>query len=197
MTGLTITAADPVQLANQLQARSAEAQPRAATRDPLPRCDRRAGDAADPDQAGPRRRSPRARRARAHVAAGDVQVRRPARSAPGFVTRERGADRRRVGIELHRRGRSASSPRSSAAARPGSRRASSELSPAELEAVEAAIEPLLEAARGRRVTALLARRPPHVQEPPQPPQLPPLLHRPGHLGQRHLDAEHRARTGSC
>ena len=33
----------------------------------------------------------------------------------------------------------------------------------------------------------------HLRQPPPPPELPPLLHRPGDLGQRHLDAEHLAR----
>ena len=35
------------------------------------------------------------------------------------------------------------------------------------------------------------RRAPHLPQSPQAPQLPPLLHRPGRLRQRHLDAEHR------
>ena len=66
------------------------------------------------------------------------------------------------------------------------------LSPAELRAVDEAIEPLLRLVGGR-VTA----RPPrpelaHVREPPAPPELPPVLHRPARLGDRHVDAGHGA-----
>ena len=48
--------------------------------------------------------------------------------------------------------------------------------------------------RGGRVTgALAARRTRARSQPAQAPQLPPLLRRPGRVGQRHVDAEHRHR----
>ena len=60
----------------------------------------------------------------------------------------------------------------------------------ELAAIEAALEPLRRAARDRG--APRSQRA-HVRAACAATELPPLLHRPGHLGERHVDAEHRAR----
>ena len=61
----------------------------------------------------------------------------------------------------------------------------------ELEALERAIGPLGKLLWRQR--ALLRAERAHLRQPQTAPQLPPLLHRPGRLRQRHVDAERRAR----
>ena len=99
------------------------------------------------------------------------------------------SDRRRVGLALTERGRAAAEARPRpphdlarrAAARPRRRRAGSARAPRSSRSGSFCDGG---AARAQRA---------HLRQPPPAPQLPPLLHRPGDLGQRHLDAERRAR----
>ena len=113
--------------------------------------------------------------------------------AAGLVTRVRSEqDRRRVGLELtdeaERVLRSARSRRTAWLAARLTR-----LDNDELAAIEAALRPSRKLLVRPRDAGVPARQPPHVREPPQVPQLPALLLRPGRLDQRHLDAEHRDR----
>ncbi len=168
----------------------AEAQPGATARDPHPRSDRWADDAADPDQESPRRRRPRPRPARARLAAGDVQGRRQARARR--LRHARARRRQAAGRDrAHRRGPARPRLGRSAVARPGSRPACRSSRPPSWRPSRRHWSRCPVCSRCTRDPAQAGQRP-HLQEPPHPSQLPPLLHRPGHLGQRHLDAERRA-----
>ena len=146
------------------------------------------------DQAEPRPDAARTRRGRGDLAAGALRPHRPARARRAARAGALGGrpPPRRARADTggrppppldpraaNRLARRAARQRSSRTSSTRSRRRSSRSAAAGGRARE---HPLVRAAR------------PHVPQPAPPPQLPPLLRRPGRLARRLVDAEHRARV---
>ncbi len=144
------------------------------------------------------RNDPDARRARARRARGGLRAGDDPLPQPDGEGRARRRGRRRpttdaaIRLALTPKGVRASA-RSAAGAPPGWPSGSDGLSRAELRSLGRGDRAAHPATRGGRVTAaLLALNSRTFTQPAQAPQLPPLLHRPDHLGHRQLDAGHRA-----